>query len=497
MRITNSMMINQTLRNVGKSKNNLSTAENQLATEKKITRPSDDPIVAIRALSLRTSLSEINQYLKHNIPDAESWLEVTESSLNNMDTILSDIYQYCNQGASDQFTVSDRSAIIDVLKQYKKAIYSEANADYAGRYCFTGYKTDSPFTFLTSTDANRKYEITQELSSLGISKVQVMKGSVDDTTISNIPAADTPETEEVYRIRLAYAGCAKAMDSGATQQLKVTDESGTETAYDTIAVSREEFDEIATQGNIGDDKVYYVYDTGELMFSNNLYDSFNNCASMEFSYQKDRFSQGDPRPEMYFNCKDITDPANVTDYTINEDGQAISYTINFSQSLKVNTLGKDALSYDVGRDIDDMCNALQAVADIEAKITKLKEMKESSAYSDAQKADIETMIAASEKEHDYAVGVMKKSFSSEITKIKEYQQTVGLELADLGARNTRLDLTKSRLTEQRVTFDDLKSKNEDVELEEVVIQYSSSKTLYQAALNAASGCVKKSLLDYI
>lgn len=74
-----------------KIKNNLNTSENELATEKKITRPSDDPIVAIRALSLRSSLSEINQYLKHNIPDAESWLDVTHSSLNNMDGILSDI----------------------------------------------------------------------------------------------------------------------------------------------------------------------------------------------------------------------------------------------------------------------------------------------------------------------------------------------------------------------------------------------------------------------
>ena len=72
-----------------------------------------------------------------------------------MDSILTDIYQYCNQGASDQFTVNDRSAIIDVLKQYKTAIYAEANSDYAGRYCFTGYKTDTSFTFLTAEDAQK------------------------------------------------------------------------------------------------------------------------------------------------------------------------------------------------------------------------------------------------------------------------------------------------------------------------------------------------------
>ena len=63
MRITNTMMINSTMRNVNGSKTNLSSAENQMGTEKKITRPSDDPIIAIRALSLRSSLSEISMYL--------------------------------------------------------------------------------------------------------------------------------------------------------------------------------------------------------------------------------------------------------------------------------------------------------------------------------------------------------------------------------------------------------------------------------------------------
>ena len=227
MRITNTMMMNQTLRNVSKSKNNLNTSENELATEKKITRPSDDPIVAIRALSLRSSLSEINQYLKHNIPDAESWLDVTHSSLNNMDGILSDIFQYCNQGSSDQFTTNDRSAIIDVLKQYRKAIYSEANADYAGRYCFTGYKTDTSFTFLTSTESDKKYEITETFKAEAVTTDNIMKNSVDATKVTGINAEKYPETRKVYRVRLAYQGCAKALDSGNDLKFSVTDANGT------------------------------------------------------------------------------------------------------------------------------------------------------------------------------------------------------------------------------------------------------------------------------
>ena len=133
---------------------------------------------------------------------------------------------------------------------------------------------------------------------------------------------------------------------------------------------------------------------------------------MSFTFQKDRFDTGDPRPEMYFNCKDITDATAPIDYKVNPTGQAISYTINFSQSMQINTLGCDTLSYDIGRDIDDLCVALQTVADIETKITKLKDMHENGAYTDAEREKIATMIEAANKERDYALDSMEKTSSS-------------------------------------------------------------------------------------
>ena len=62
MRITNKMMSGNSLANINTNKEYLDKLNNQMATEKKITRPSDDPIVAIRALRLRSNLSEITQY---------------------------------------------------------------------------------------------------------------------------------------------------------------------------------------------------------------------------------------------------------------------------------------------------------------------------------------------------------------------------------------------------------------------------------------------------
>ena len=115
MRITNKMMTNNVLHNINNNKNLLSTLENQYSTGKKIQKPSDDPIIAVRALKLRTNLSEITQYTEKNIPDALSWMDTTESSLDVVNEILRQMNTYCNQGANDTLTAEDRKSIVENL----------------------------------------------------------------------------------------------------------------------------------------------------------------------------------------------------------------------------------------------------------------------------------------------------------------------------------------------------------------------------------------------
>lgn len=61
----------------------------------------------------------------------------------------------------------------------------------------------------------------------------------------------------------------------------------------------------------------------------------------------------------------------------------------------------------------------------------------------------------------------------------------------------RLNLTKSRLTEQKTNFTKLKSENEDIDLEEVVISYTAAELVYNASLTAASKVVQQTLLDFL
>ena len=186
---------------------------------------------------------------------------------------------------------------------------------------------------------------------------------------------------------------------------------------------------------------------------------------------------------------------NGQNYTLG-DSQDIEYTVNFSQTLKVNSRATDVLSYDIGRDLDDLMNSLSDVMNVENKIKKLEEMKASTFYTGKQD-ELDSMIEAANKELDYAKNNMEALFSKNLTYMGNYQATVNTEISDVGSRELRLTLTKTRLTQQQSTFKDLKSKNEDVELEDIAVEFAAAETVYNAAIATASKTVRQSLLDYL
>ena len=164
MRITNKIMQNNSLTNINNNKILQDNLNTQISTQKKITRPSDDPVVAIRALRLRTNLSEITQYHEKNVEDAKSWLSVTEDALGTVSEVITDMYEECQKGAEESLTAENRKAILENLKELRDEIYSTGDADYAGRSIFTGYRTQSKLLF--QEDTTQQYEITEKLSML-------------------------------------------------------------------------------------------------------------------------------------------------------------------------------------------------------------------------------------------------------------------------------------------------------------------------------------------
>ena len=115
MRITNKIIQNNNLSNINTNKIYQDTLSTQMSTQKKINRPSDDPVVAIRALRLRSSVTEVTQYYSKNIPDAESWLNVTEDALKNLSQIMTSMISQFTMGSSGVLKTVDIQIILEQL----------------------------------------------------------------------------------------------------------------------------------------------------------------------------------------------------------------------------------------------------------------------------------------------------------------------------------------------------------------------------------------------
>ena len=495
MRITNKMMTNNMLSNINKNKVNMNNLEQQYSTGKKIQRPSDDPIITVRALKLRTSLSELSQYYDKNIPDAKSWMDVTESALTTVNEILKQINTYCVQGSSDTLTASDRNSIVSNLDQLKQQIYQEGNTNYAGRYVFTGYKTDSPLIF-TEDMNNLTYKITENFSGESIQTINKVRGEYELSDFENPDFSAAPTTNVIHRVQLSYDNLSTTEPNSINIYKK--NSSG-------VLVPQAPFEDIDyisvnddNAYNPASDRVHYIPETGELIIGSAVYEDLRTADKMDITYSKTGFTSGSLKPEHYFDCV-MTDSSKPEQGEIEykKEKQAIQYEVNYNQKLTINTEGSDAISHQMGRHIDYILSAVDDVIKTESKIAEVEKRLADTTLPQTEIDRYNQLKDQLDTELELKKDIMQKAFSKGISASNEEQDRVNVAVADLGSRYVRLELTENRLSTQKVDFEDLLSKNEDVDMVETVIKYNAAETIYNASLSAVSQVVQKSLLDFL
>jgi len=142
MRVTQSMLSNNMLRNLSSSYNKMSELQNQINSGKKITRPSDDPIVAVKGMSYRTDLNKVEQF-ERNITQANSWLDSSDDALGQVGDALNRVKELVVQAANDTNTADDRQKIKLEIDQIRKQIQDVANTKVADKFIFSGTKTQT------------------------------------------------------------------------------------------------------------------------------------------------------------------------------------------------------------------------------------------------------------------------------------------------------------------------------------------------------------------
>ncbi len=555
MRITNKVMQKNSLSNINTNKKLQDKLNTQMATEKKINRPSDDPVVAIRALRLRTNVSQITQYYEKNAPDAESWLQVTEDALTTVSEVITDLIEQTEKGANENLTSSDRNAILDALSSLRDEVYATGNADYAGRSIFTGYRTDTTLKF--TEDTTKRYSITEQITSGDIDVITHV--TTNDINSINDANFDTDTTNggttqgtnyigiteqqvaanSIYRIRLAYSDI-DGIDGLDKTKTEITDADGNKVrdmipmiqiynpnanagagAYEaypldieTVSVNDAQNPYDLALKDEYKDKAVLIKETGELLIGEEVYtdlmaqkDNVNTVfdeTSLLITYEKSDWEKDDLKPEHYFKCEDLSDLKDTVVYNSayivpgeKIEKQEIEYDIGMNQVIRVNTTADEVFVHAIGRDVDDLIATMQEVVDMEETVARLKTMEADEKYSEEERKIIKNQLDAANKALALLDEKAQKLFEAGITKMQGHLDTANLATTNCGTRGMKLDLIQNRLMSQQTNFENLQSENENVDVTEVAVQLTSAELTYEAALMATGKIMQTSLMNYI
>ncbi|HEV3001123.1 MAG TPA: flagellar hook-associated protein FlgL [Solirubrobacteraceae bacterium] len=142
-RITEGMLGRRLLSDLRASTHRIATAQRQIASGKRIEKPSDDPLAAHNAMRLRSELAGIEQD-RRTIEDTKGWLETTDSALATITDVVHRARELSLQGANGAMSQADRNKLADEVDQLVETAKSAGNASYGGRYVLAGQDTDDP-----------------------------------------------------------------------------------------------------------------------------------------------------------------------------------------------------------------------------------------------------------------------------------------------------------------------------------------------------------------
>jgi flagellar hook-associated protein 3 FlgL len=142
MRVTQGMLASNSLRQLSNSYEKLGNYQDQLNTGKKISRPSQDPVVAMKGMYYRSNLNEVEQY-QRNLSEAYLWMDNSDAGLEQANSALQRVRELIIQGKNGTNDEDGRYAIAKEIEQLKQDLVETANTQVAGRYIFNGTEVDS------------------------------------------------------------------------------------------------------------------------------------------------------------------------------------------------------------------------------------------------------------------------------------------------------------------------------------------------------------------
>ena len=175
IRVSQKIKFTHFVNNMNYSLSKLMDLNIQSSSQKKINKPSDDPVGTTRILNYRDSLRATEQY-RDNVAAAKGWLGLADQTLTQVNTVLTRVKELAEQSATGTMSQENRKQVGFEIRHLFEQLIVLSNTTYENKHIFAGHKTgESAFVeglAMTTSDSN--------LSSLSYN----IQGSTEETILT-------------------------------------------------------------------------------------------------------------------------------------------------------------------------------------------------------------------------------------------------------------------------------------------------------------------------
>lgn len=202
------------------------TAMLQMASGRRVNKPSDDPAAAAVLVQNQTQSEAVDQYLR-SADSIQAQLQTTDSTLNSAVLALTRAISLGVQGANGPLSDANRASVVGELNGIQQQLLSLANLNFQGQYVFAGTATQTqPFVLDATQPAGVRYD-----GNSGTNSVQVGNGVSMQTNLPGSQLFTTPGSDMFQAIHDLIT--ALQTDTGIDTAV-----SGVRAAFDQVTAQR-------------------------------------------------------------------------------------------------------------------------------------------------------------------------------------------------------------------------------------------------------------------
>lgn len=515
VRVSQQMMFTNFVNNMNSSLTSLMDLNEQASSQKKVNKPSDAPVAASQILQYRTQISSLGQYSR-NADIAKGWLNQADSTLLEVNTVLTRIRGLAEQASNGTMSKSNRDQVSYEVRELFEQLIVLSNTEYEGEHIFAGHKTEAPAfretLAVTSNDPDASLNYGIEGDSDTTVLVQFLSsGAVGADSLNFRYSRDGGETWDQGTLApgdnvLDLDGVLLTLESGSTVKAVDTehpdisvhqngDVNGTWLWVRPAAQYIGDFEDSVEVDKFGANafnaqaKGFFQQD---IMVRIDNKTSVTLSEEVTYSYSLDRgvtwvsdnavtagagaTSTTLPVPGGYLQL-DTANPANQLNsgdqFVIRPQRANIYFEISPGERLSVNNIGKDVFGgvYYATPDASNATAAMGGSAENMFEVVgKLVGYIETNNQSGIQEA-LEALGSASEK--------------------------ILTAAANVGARENRLEVAMTTLTSLTDIKEGRLSQLEDVDVTELMTSLTQQQFVYQTVLKSSSMIMQMRLSDFI